>query len=391
MKTDYNDVSFKDDGRLKLLIIVGTRPEIIRLSAVIRKCRRYFDCVLAYTGQNYDYNLNGIFFKNLRVADPDVYMDVTGEDLGETVGNIINASYKLMSALRPDALLVLGDTNSCLSAISAKRLHIPIFHMEAGNRCFDECLPEETNRRIVDIISDVNICYSEHARRYLNDSGIPKERTFVSGSPMAEVLSDNLAQIQFSDVHQRLGLRKGQYILLSAHREENIDTERNFMSLFAAINAMAQKYDMPVLYSCHPRSRKRLEAAGFKLDPRVIIHEPLGFHDYNCLQMNAFAVVSDSGTLPEESSFFTSIGHPFPAVCIRTSTERPEALDQGGFILAGINAHDLLQAVDMAVEMSSKSEDGSVVPTYSTVNVSTIVVKLIQSYTGVIDKMVWRK
>ena len=391
MKTDYNDVSFKDDGRLKLLIIVGTRPEIIRLSAVIRKCRRYFDCVLAHTGQNYDYNLNGIFFKNLRVADPDVYMDVTGEDLGETVGNIINASYKLMSALRPDALLVLGDTNSCLSAISAKRLHIPIFHMEAGNRCFDECLPEETNRRIVDIISDVNICYSEHARRYLNDSGIPKERTFVSGSPMAEVLSDNLAQIQFSDVHQRLGLRKGRYILLSAHREENIDTERNFMSLFAAINAMAQQYDMPVLYSCHPRSRKRLEAAGFKLDPRVILHEPLGFHDYNCLQMNAFAVVSDSGTLPEESSFFTSIGHPFPAVCIRTSTERPEALDQGGFILAGINSHDLLQAVDMAVEMSSKSEDGSVVPTYSTVNVSTIVVKLIQSYTGVIDKMVWRK
>lgn len=391
MKTDYNDVSFKDDGRLKLLIIVGTRPEIIRLSAVIRKCRRYFDCVLAHTGQNYDYNLNGIFFKNLRVADPDVYMDVTGEDLGETVGNIINASYKLMSALRPDALLVLGDTNSCLSAISAKRLHIPIFHMEAGNRCFDECLPEETNRRIVDIISDVNICYSEHARRYLNDSGIPKERTFVSGSPMAEVLSDNLAQIQFSDVHQRLGLRKGRYILLSAHREENIDTERNFMSLFAAINAMAQKYDMPVLYSCHPRSRKRLEAADFSLDPRVIIHEPLGFHDYNCLQMNAFAVVSDSGTLPEESSFFTSIGHPFPAVCIRTSTERPEALDQGGFILAGINAHDLLQAVDMAVEMSSKSEDGSVVPTYSTMNVSTIVVKLIQSYTGLIDKMVWRK
>ena len=391
MKTEYNDVSFKDDGRLKLLIIVGTRPEIIRLSAVIRKCRRYFDCVLAHTGQNYDYNLNGIFFKNLRVADPDVYMDVTGEDLGETVGNIINASYKLMSALRPDALLVLGDTNSCLSAISAKRLHIPIFHMEAGNRCFDECLPEETNRRIVDIISDVNICYSEHARRYLNDSGIPKERTFVSGSPMAEVLSDNLAQIQFSDVHQRLGLRKGRYILLSAHREENIDTERNFMSLFAAINAMAQKYDMPVLYSCHPRSRKRLEAAGFKLDPRVILHEPLGFHDYNCLQMNAFAVVSDSGTLPEESSFFTSRGHPFPAVCIRTSTERPEALDQGGFILAGINSHDLLQAVDMAVEMSSKSEDGSVVPTYSTVNVSTIVVKLIQSYTGVIDKMVWRK
>ena len=391
MKTEYNDVSFKDDGRLKLLIIVGTRPEIIRLSAVIRKCRRYFDCVLAHTGQNYDYNLNGIFFKNLRVADPDVYMDVTGEDLGETVGNIINASYKLMSALRPDALLVLGDTNSCLSAISAKRLHIPIFHMEAGNRCFDECLPEETNRRIVDIISDVNICYSEHARRYLNDSGIPKERTFVSGSPMAEVLSDNLAQIQFSDVHQRLGLRKGRYILLSAHREENIDTERNFMSLFAAINAMAQKYDMPVLYSCHPRSRKRLEAAGFKLDPRVILHEPLGFHEYNCLQMNAFAVVSDSGTLPEESSFFTSIGHPFPAVCIRTSTERPEALDQGGFILAGINSHDLLQAVDMAVEMSSKSEDGSVVPTYSTVNVSTIVVKLIQSYTGVIDKMVWRK
>lgn len=391
MKTDYNDVSFKDDGRLKLLIIVGTRPEIIRLSAVIRKCRRYFDCVLAHTGQNYDYNLNGIFFKNLRVADPDVYMDVTGEDLGETVGNIINASYKLMSALRPDALLVLGDTNSCLSAISAKRLHVPIFHMEAGNRCFDECLPEETNRRIVDIISDVNICYSEHARRYLNDSGIPKERTFVSGSPMAEVLSDNLAQIQFSDVHQRLGLRKGRYILLSAHREENIDTERNFMSLFAAINAMAQKYDMPVLYSCHPRSRKRLEAADFSLDPRVIIHEPLGFHDYNCLQMNAFAVVSDSGTLPEESSFFTSIGHPFPAVCIRTSTERPEALDQGGFILAGINAHDLLQAVDMAVEMSSKSEDGSVVPTYSTMNVSTIVVKLIQSYTGLIDKMVWRK
>ena len=391
MKTDYNDVSFKDDGRLKLLIIVGTRPEIIRLSAVIRKCRRYFDCVLAHTGQNYDYNLNGIFFKNLRVADPDVYMDVTGEDLGETVGNIISASYKLMSALRPDALLVLGDTNSCLSAISAKRLHVPIFHMEAGNRCFDECLPEETNRRIVDIISDVNICYSEHARRYLNDSGIPKERTFVSGSPMAEVLSDNLAQIQFSDVHQRLGLRKGRYILLSAHREENIDTERNFMSLFAAINAMAQKYDMPVLYSCHPRSRKRLEAADFSLDPRVIIHEPLGFHDYNCLQMNAFAVVSDSGTLPEESSFFTSIGHPFPAVCIRTSTERPEALDQGGFILAGINAHDLLQAVDMAVEMSSKSEDGSVVPTYSTMNVSTIVVKLIQSYTGLIDKMVWRK
>ena len=391
IKTNYSDVRFKSDGRLKLLIIVGTRPEIIRLAAVINKCRKYFDCILAHTGQNYDYNLNGVFFKDLKLADPEVYMDAVGEDLGATMGNIINASYKLMVQVKPDAVLVLGDTNSCLSVIGAKRLHIPIFHMEAGNRCFDECLPEETNRRIVDIISDVNICYSEHARRYLNASGVPKERTYVSGSPMAEVLHENLAEIEASDIHQRLGLEKGRYILLSAHREENIDTEKNFTSLFNAVNAMAEKYDMPILYSCHPRSRNRLAASGFKLDPRVIQHEPLGFHDYNCLQMNAFAVVSDSGTLPEESSFFTSVGHPFPAVCIRTSTERPEALDKGCFILAGINGHDLLQAVDVAVEMVAAGDNGIPVPNYTDENVSVKIVKLIQSYTGVVNKMVWRK
>jgi UDP-N-acetylglucosamine 2-epimerase (non-hydrolysing) len=391
LKTNYSNINFRNDGRLKLLIIVGTRPEIIRLAAVINKCRKYFDCILAHTGQNYDYNLNGVFFRDLKLADPEVYMDAVGEDLGATMGNIISASYKLMAQIKPDAVLVLGDTNSCLSVIGAKRLHIPIFHMEAGNRCFDECLPEETNRRIVDVISDVNICYSEHARRYLNASGVAKERTYVSGSPMAEVLHENLAEIEASDIHQRLGLEKGKYILLSAHREENIDTEKNFTSLFSAINAMAEKYDMPILYSCHPRSRNRLAASGFQLDPRVIQHEPLGFHDYNCLQMNAFAVVSDSGTLPEESSFFTSVGHPFPAVCIRTSTERPEALDKGCFILAGINDHDLLQAVDVAVEMVSNGDNGIPVPNYTDENVSTKIVKLIQSYTGVVNKMVWRK
>ncbi len=392
MNTKTNDgVKFADNGKLKLLIIVGTRPEIIRLAAVINKCRKYFDVVLAHTGQNYDYNLNGVFFKDLKLADPEVYLDAVGDDLGATMGNIIDKSYKLMVQIKPDAVLVLGDTNSCLSVIGAKRLHIPIFHMEAGNRCFDECLPEETNRRIVDIISDVNICYSEHARRYLNASSVAPQRTYVSGSPMAEVLHNNLADIEASDVHQRLGLEKGKYILLSAHREENIDTEKNFTSLFNAINAMAEKYDMPILYSCHPRSRNRLVASGFKLDSRVIQHEPLGFHDYNCLQMNAFAVVSDSGTLPEESSFFTSVGHSFPAVCIRTSTERPEALDKGCFILAGINEHDLLQAVDTAVEMVKEGDNGIPVPNYIDENVSTKVVKLIQSYTGVVNKMVWRK
>ena len=389
--TLYNMASFKNDGRLKLLIIVGTRPEIIRLAAVINKCRKYFDTILAHTGQNYDYNLNGVFFKDLKLADPEVYLDAVGEDLGATMGNIIDKSYKLMVEVKPDAVLVLGDTNSCLSVIGAKRLHIPIFHMEAGNRCFDECLPEETNRRIVDIISDVNICYSEHARRYLNASNVAPQRTYVSGSPMAEVLHNNLDDIQASDIHSRLGLEKGKYILLSAHREENIDTEKNFNSLFTAINKMAEKYDMPILYSCHPRSRNRLAASGFKLDPRVIQHEPLGFHDYNCLQMNAFAVVSDSGTLPEESSFFTSVGHPFPAVCIRTSTERPEALDKGCFILAGIDEHSLLQAVDTAVEMNNEGDNGLPVPNYVDENVSTKVVKLIQSYTGVVNKMVWRK
>ncbi|MBE6336700.1 MAG: UDP-N-acetylglucosamine 2-epimerase (non-hydrolyzing) [Lentimicrobiaceae bacterium] len=386
-----NSVKFAENGKLKLLIIVGTRPEIIRLAAVINKCRKYFDVILAHTGQNYDYNLNGVFFKDLKLADPEVYLDAVGDDLGATMGNIIDKSYKLMVQIKPDAVLVLGDTNSCLSVIGAKRLHIPIFHMEAGNRCFDECLPEETNRRIVDIISDVNICYSEHARRYLNASSVAPQRTYVSGSPMAEVLHNNLADIEASDVHQRLGLEKGKYILLSAHREENIDTEKNFTSLFNAINAMAEKYDMPILYSCHPRSRNRLAASGFKLDSRVIQHEPLGFHDYNCLQMNAFAVVSDSGTLPEESSFFTSVGHSFPAVCIRTSTERPEALDKGCFILAGINEHDLLQAVDTAVEMVKEGDNGIPVPNYVDENVSTKVVKLIQSYTGVVNKMVWRK
>ena len=391
MKLDYSDVAFRNDGKLKLLIIVGTRPEIIRLAAVINKCRKYFDCILAHTGQNYDYNLNGIFFRDLGLADPDVYMNAVGDDLGATVGNIINCSYKLMTAIQPDAMLILGDTNSCLSAIAAKRLHIPIFHMEAGNRCKDECLPEETNRRIVDIISDVNLAYSEHARRYLHESGLPKERTYVTGSPMAEVLHANLNAIEASDIHQRLGLNKGEYILLSAHREENIDTEKNFLSLFRAVNAMAEKYDMPILYSCHPRSKKRLEATGFILDSRVIQHEPLGFHDYNCLQMNAFAVVSDSGTLPEESSFFTSVGHPFPAVCIRTSTERPEALDKGCFILAGIDEKNLLQAVDTAVQMNRDGDLGIPVPDYVEENVSTKVVKIIQSYTGVVDKMVWRK
>lgn len=391
IKLDYSDVSFKNDGRLKLLIIVGTRPEIIRLSAVIGKCRRYFDCVLAHTGQNYDYNLNGVFFADLGIAAPEVYMDAAGEDLGATVGSIINCSYKLMTAIKPDALLILGDTNSCLSAIAAKRLHIPVFHMEAGNRCKDECLPEETNRRIVDIISDVNLAYSEHARRYLIECGMPKERTYVTGSPMAEVLHKNLAGIEASDIHSRLGLEKGKYILLSAHREENIDTEKNFLSLFTAINKMAEKYDLPILYSCHPRSAKRLEASGFELDRRVIRHEPLGFFDYNALQMNAFAVVSDSGTLPEESSFFLSVGHAFPAVCIRTSTERPEALDKGCFVLAGIDEHSLLQAVDTAVEMNKNGDLGLPVPDYTDENVSAKVVRIIQSYTGVVDKMVWRK
>jgi UDP-N-acetylglucosamine 2-epimerase (non-hydrolysing) len=383
--------SFKNNGKLKLLIIVGTRPEIIRLASVINKCREYFDTILAHTGQNYDYNLNGVFFKDLKLADPDVYMEAVGKDLGETMGNIIAKSYQLMVEIQPDAVLVLGDTNSCLSVIGAKRLHIPIFHMEAGNRCKDECLPEETNRRIVDIISDVNMAYSEHARRYLADTGLPKERTYVTGSPMAEVLHNNLAEIEASDIHARLGLEKGKYILLSAHREENIDTEKNFLSLFNAINEMAAKYDMPILYSCHPRSRKRLEASGFKLDPRVIQHEPLGFHDYNCLQMNAFAVVSDSGTLPEESSFFTSIGHPFPAVCIRTSTERPEALDKGCFVLSGIDTLGLLQSVDIAVSLIRDGHPGIPVPDYVDENVSTKVVRIIQSYVGVVNKMVWRK
>ena len=385
------DCDWKENGKLKLLIIVGTRPEIIRLAAVIKKCRTYFDTILVHTGQNYDYNLNGVFFHDLELDDPEVYLNAVGADLGETMGNIIAKSYQLMAEIKPDAVLVLGDTNSCLSVIGAKRLHIPIFHMEAGNRCKDECLPEETNRRIVDIISDVNMAYSEHARRYLADCGLPKERTYVTGSPMAEVLHNNLAKIEASDIHQRLGLEKGRYILLSAHREENIDTERNFLSLFHAINKMAQKYDMPILYSCHPRSRKRIEATGFQLDPRVIQHEPLGFHDYNCLQMNAFAVVSDSGTLPEESSFFTSVGHPFPAVCIRTSTERPEALDKACFILSGIDEKGLLQAVDVAVEMNRNCDLGIPVPDYVDENVSDKVVKIIQSYTGVVNKMVWRK
>lgn len=389
--SDYSNVKWKDNGKLKLLIIVGTRPEIIRLAAVINKARKYFDTILAHTGQNYDYNLNGIFFKDLSLDDPDVYLDAVGADLGETMGNIIAKSYQLMAEIHPDAVLVLGDTNSCLSVIGAKRLHIPIFHMEAGNRCKDECLPEETNRRIVDIISDVNLAYSEHARRYLADTGLPKERTYVTGSPMAEVLHNNLAQIEASDIHARLGLEKGKYILLSAHREENIDTEKNFLSLFTAINKMAEKYDLPILYSCHPRSKKRLEASGFELDKRVIQHEPLGFHDYNCLQMNAFAVVSDSGTLPEESSFFTSIGKPFPAVCIRTSTERPEALDKACFILAGIDEKSLLQAVDTAVEMNRNGDLGIPVPDYTDENVSDKVIKIIQSYTGVVNKMVWRK
>ena len=391
MKLDYTDVSFRNNGKLKLLIIVGTRPEIIRLSAVIAKCRTYFDCLLAHTGQNYDYNLNGIFFHDLKLDDSEVYMNAVGDDLGATVGNIINCSYKLMVQVKPDALLVLGDTNSCLSAIAAKRLHIPVFHMEAGNRCKDECLPEETNRRIVDIISDVNMAYSEHARRYLAECGLPKERTYVTGSPMAEVLHNNLSAIESSDIHTRLGLEKGRYILLSAHREENIDTEKNFLSLFNAINTMAEKYDMPILYSCHPRSRKRLEQSGFLLDCRVIQHEPLGFHDYNCLQMNAFCVVSDSGTLPEESSYFTSIGYPFPAVCIRTSTERPEALDKACFVLAGIDEKRLLQAVATAVAMNQNGDHGIPVPDYVEENVSTKVVKLIQSYTGIVNKMVWRK
>ena len=391
MNTDFSNIQFQQNGKLKLLIIVGTRPEIIRLAAVIAKCRQYFDCILAHTGQNYDYNLNGIFFKDLKLKDPEVYMNAVGDDLGATVGNIINCSYKLIVQTRPTALLILGDTNSCLSAIAAKRLHIPIFHMEAGNRCKDECLPEETNRRIVDIISDVNMAYSEHARRYLAECGLPKERTYVTGSPMAEVLHANLKEIEASDILTRLGLEKGNYMLLSAHREENIDTEKNFLSLFNAINAMAEMYDMPILYSCHPRSRKRLEQSGFQLDKRVIRHEPLGFHDYNCLQMNAAAVISDSGTLPEESSFFTSIGHPFPAVCIRTSTERPEALDKGCFILAGIDTTSLLQAVDTAITMNQNGDYGIPVPDYVEENVSTKVVKIIQSYTGVVNKMVWRK
>ncbi len=391
IKLDYSDVKFNNNGKIKLLIIVGTRPEIIRLSAVINKCRKYFDTILAHTGQNYDYNLNGVFFKDLKIAEPEVYMDAVGDDLGSTVGNIINCSYKLMNQIKPDALLVLGDTNSCLSAISAKRLHIPIFHMEAGNRCKDECLPEETNRRIVDIISDVNLAYSEHARRYLHECGLPKERTYVTGSPMAEVLKQNLAEIQASDVLERLGLEAKKYILLSAHREENIDTEKNFLSLFTAINKLAEKYDMPILYSCHPRSRKRIETSGFVLDKRVVKNEPLGFHDYNKLQMDAFAVVSDSGTLPEEASFFTSVGHPFPAVCIRTSTERPEALDKACFVLAGIDENSLLQAVTTAVDMNSNGDYGIPVPDYIEENVSTKVIKIIQSYTGIVDRMVWRK
>lgn len=391
IKTDYSDIKFKDNGKLKLLIIVGTRPEIIRLAAVINKCREYFDCILAHTGQNYDYNLNGVFFKDLKLEDPEVYMNAVGDDLGATVGNIINCSFKLMNQIKPDALLILGDTNSCLSAISAKRLHIPIFHMEAGNRCKDECLPEETNRRIVDIISDVNMAYSEHARRYLAECGLPKERTYVTGSPMAEVLHNNLEEIKQSDILKRLDLKPKKYILLSAHREENIDTEKNFLSLFRAINSLAKKYDMPILYSCHPRSKKRLEESGFKLDSRVIRHEPLGFHDYNNLQMNAFCVVSDSGTLPEESSFFTSIGRPFPAVCIRTSTERPEALDKACFILAGIDEKNLLQAVSAAVSLDNNGDFGIPVPVYTDENVSTKVVKIIQSYTGIVNKMVWRK
>ena len=391
LRTDYSNVGFQNNGKLKLLIIVGTRPEIIRLAAVINKTRQYFDVILAHTGQNYDYNLNGVFFKDLKLKDPEVYMDAVGDDLGATMGNIINASYKLMVQTQPDAVLVLGDTNSCLSVIGAKRLHIPIFHMEAGNRCKDECLPEETNRRIVDIISDVNLAYSEHARRYLAECGLTRERTYVTGSPMAEVLHQNLAEIEASDIHQRLGLEKGKYILLSAHREENIDTEKNFFSLFNAINAMAEKYDMPILYSCHPRSRNRLAASGFQLDPRVHVQQPLGFHDYNCLQMNAFAVVSDSGTLPEESSFFTSVGHPFPAVCIRTSTERPESLDKAGFILSGIDTNGLLQSVDTAVELVKNGDYGIPVPNYTDENVSTKVVKIIQSYVGVVNKMVWRK
>jgi len=391
IRTDYSDIKFANNGKLKLLIIVGTRPEIIRLAAVITKCRKYFDTILAHTGQNYDYNLNGVFFHDLKLKDPEVYMDAVGDDLGATVGNIINCSYKLMSQITPDALLILGDTNSCLSAIAAKRLHIPIFHMEAGNRCKDECLPEETNRRIVDIISDVNMAYSEHARLYLAECGLPKERTYVTGSPMAEVLHQNLADIEISNILEKLGLQPHKYILLSAHREENIDTEKNFISLFTAINKLAEKYDMSILYSCHPRSRKRLEMSGFKLDSRVIQHEPLGFHDYNHLQMNAFAVVSDSGTLPEESSFFTSAGHPFPAICIRTSTERPESLDKAGFILSGIDEKGLLQAVDTAVELFKDCDFGTPVPNYTDKNVSTKVVKIIQSYVGVVNKMVWRK
>ncbi len=391
LKVDYSDVKWKENGKLKLLIIVGTRPEIIRLSAVITKCRKYFDCILAHTGQNYDYNLNGVFFKDLKLADPEVYMDAVGDDLGATVGNIINCSYKLMNQIKPDALLILGDTNSCLSAIPAKRLHIPIFHMEAGNRCKDECLPEETNRRIVDIISDVNLAYSEQARTYLHDCGLPKERVYVTGSPMAEVLENNYDDINKSDVLDRLKLEKGKYILLSAHREENIDTDENFLSLFNAINELAKKYDMPILYSCHPRSRNKIAKMNFKLDERVIQHEPLGFHDYNKLQKNAFCVVSDSGTLPEESSFYISKGEPIPAVCIRTSTERPEALDKGDFVLAGINTKDLLNAVEVAVEMNKNGDNGIPVPNYIDTNVSDKVVKLIQSYTGVVDKMVWRK
>lgn len=391
IKTEYSDVKFKNDGRLKLLIIVGTRPEIIRLSAVIEKCRKYFDCILAHTGQNYDYNLNGVFFKDLKLENPEVYMDAVGDDLGSTIGNIINCSYKLMSEIKPDALLVLGDTNSCLSAISAKKLHIPIFHMEAGNRCKDECLPEETNRRIVDIISDVNLPYSEHARRYLIECGIPKERTFVTGSPMAEVLRRNLDDIKSSDILKKLNLQKKKYILLSAHREENIDTEKNFLSLFTAINKLAKKYDMPILYSCHPRSKKRLNESGFILDSRVIQHEPLGFHDYNNLQLNAFCVVSDSGTLPEESSFYTSLGESFPAVCIRTSTERPEALDKGCFVLAGIDSKSLLQAVSTAVELNNNNETGVPVPDYTEENVSTKVIKIIQSYTNIVNKVVWKE
>lgn len=391
IKTDYSNISFKNNGKLKLLIIVGTRPEIIRLSAVIKKCRRYFDCILAHTGQNYDYNLNEVFFKDLKLGLPEVYMDAVGNDLGETIGNIINCSYKLMTQINPDALLILGDTNSCLSAVAAKRLHIPIFHMEAGNRCKDECLPEETNRRIVDIISDVNMAYSEHARRYLAECGLPKERTYVTGSPMAEVLHSNLEEIESSDILEKLGLLPKKYILLSAHREENIDTEKNFISLFSAINKLSEKYDMPILYSCHPRSKKRIEESGFILDKRVIQHEPMGFHDYNNLQINAFAVVSDSGTLPEESSFFTSVAHPFPAVCIRTSTERPEALDKGCFVLAGIDEKSLLQAVETAVLMNENEDYGIPVPDYVDENVSTKVVKIIQSYTGVVNKMVWRK